>query len=61
MRALGESPLPQRDAAVFEELAPLRLRPGRKFDARAFSATEREAISAASPWPKRRYARGPIA
>ena len=46
LRALGESPLPQQDAALFEELAPLRLRPGRKFDARAFSAAERQAIAA---------------
>ena len=44
LRALGESPLLRQDAALFEELAPLRLRPGRKFDARAFSATERQAI-----------------
>ena len=44
MRALGESPLAERDKAVLEEFAPLRLRPGRKFDARAFSEAEREAI-----------------
>jgi hypothetical protein len=44
MRALGESPLGEHDKAVIEDLAPLRLRPGRKFDARAFSDTEREAI-----------------
>ena len=46
LRALGESPLPRQDTALFEELAPLRLRPGRKFDARAFSAAERQAIAA---------------
>jgi hypothetical protein len=46
LRALGEGPLPAGDAALFEELAPLRLRPGHKFDARAFSATERQAIIA---------------
>ena len=46
LRALGESPLPGQDAALFEELAPLRLRPGRKFDARAFSVGERQAIVA---------------
>jgi hypothetical protein len=46
LRVLGESPLPQRDTALFEEMAPLRLRPGRKFDARAFSAAERQAIIA---------------
>ena len=44
MRALGESPLGERDKAVMEEFAPLRLRPGRKFDVRAFSESEREAI-----------------
>ena len=44
MRALGESPLGERDKAVLEEFAPLRLRPGRKFDVRAFSESEREAI-----------------
>jgi hypothetical protein len=44
MRVLGESPLRERDKNVLEELAPLPLRPGRKFDARAFNATEREAI-----------------
>jgi hypothetical protein len=44
MRALGESPLGDRDKAVIEDFAPLRLRPGRKFDLRAFSESEREAI-----------------
>jgi hypothetical protein len=44
MRALGESPLGERDKAELEEFAPLHLRPGRKFDARAFSEAEREAI-----------------
>jgi hypothetical protein len=44
MRALGESPLGERDKAVIEDLAPLRLRPGFKFDVRAFSGAEREAI-----------------
>jgi hypothetical protein len=44
MRALGESPLGERDKAVLEDLAPLRLRPGRKFDLRAFSDAERGAI-----------------
>jgi len=46
MRALGESPLAERDLAVFEGFAPLRLRPGRKFDLRAFSEAERRAILA---------------
>ncbi len=45
-RALGESPLSERDRAMFETLAPLKLRPGRKFDLRAFSETEQRAIRA---------------
>ena len=45
MRALGESPLRDRDKAVLEEFAPLRLRPGRRFDARGLSAAERQAIA----------------
>jgi hypothetical protein len=45
-RALGESPLGERDRAMFETLAPLRLRPGRKFDLRAFNTTEQRAIGA---------------
>ncbi len=44
MRALGESPLAEHDKAAIEDFAPLRLRPGRKFDLRAFSETERTAI-----------------
>jgi len=44
MRALGESPLAEHDKTVLEDFAPLRLRPGRKYDLRAFSETEREAI-----------------
>jgi hypothetical protein len=44
MRAMGESPLTERGKAAIEEFAPLRLRPGRKFDARAFGEAEREAI-----------------
>ena len=44
MRVLGEGPLGERDKAVLDEFAPLRLRPGRKFDARGFSAAESEAI-----------------
>jgi hypothetical protein len=51
MRALGESPLAEHDKAVIEDFAPLRLRPGYKFDLRAFKETEREAI-------KRGIARG---
>lgn len=46
MRALGESPLSERDRAVFEGFAPLKLRPGRKFDLRAFSEPDRRAIQA---------------
>jgi hypothetical protein len=44
LRALGESPLPARDRALFDDFAPLRLRPGRRFDVRAFSVAERKAI-----------------
>src|SRR5262249_41873221 len=44
MRALGESPLGERERAMLEQLADLKLRPGRKFDARAFSEAERAAI-----------------
>jgi len=46
LRALGESPLGERDRAVMESFADLKLRPGRKFDARAFSEPERSAIQA---------------
>ena len=41
---LGECVLDSDDKRMLEELAPLRLRPGRRFDARAFSAAERDAI-----------------
>ncbi len=44
MRALGESPLGERDKTALEEFAPLRLRPGRKFDGRGFGEAERAAI-----------------
>lgn len=46
MRALAESPLPERDRPLLEALAPLKLKPGRKFDQRAFGAAERRAIQA---------------
>lgn len=46
LRALGESPLPERDRALFEALAPLKLKPGRKFDQRAFNDAERRSIRA---------------
>jgi hypothetical protein len=41
---LGECLLGADDKRMLEELAPLHLRPGRHFDARAFSAAERDAI-----------------
>ena len=44
MGALGESPLSDRDRAMLESVAPLRLRPGRRFDRRAFSDDERRAV-----------------
>jgi hypothetical protein len=44
MRTLGESPVPERDRSFLEQLVPLRLRPGRKFDTRAFTEAERAAI-----------------
>jgi hypothetical protein len=46
MRAMGESPLRERDRSLLQELAPLKLRPGHKFDARAFSEAQRQAIRA---------------
>ncbi|NDH64172.1 MAG: DUF1254 domain-containing protein, partial [Alphaproteobacteria bacterium] len=46
MQALGESPVPERDRALLEQLVPLRLRPGRKFDLRAFGESEQRAIRA---------------
>jgi len=46
VRALGESPLSERDRTVFEALAPLKLKPGRKFDLRAFGEAERRALQA---------------
>src|SRR5205085_8753647 len=44
MRALGEGPLGEADRLVLEGLAPLKLRPGRKFDVRGFREVEREAV-----------------
>jgi hypothetical protein len=44
-RALGESPLGERDKAVLQGFAALRLRPG-KFDLRAFGERDRAAILA---------------
>ena len=46
MRALAESPLPERDRPLFEMLAPLKLKPGRKFDRRAFDDVEHRALRA---------------
>jgi hypothetical protein len=45
-RALRESPLGDHERAVLETFAPLKLRPGRKFDLRAFSEIEQRAIRA---------------
>ncbi|MBS0546715.1 MAG: DUF1254 domain-containing protein [Proteobacteria bacterium] len=42
---LGDCTLSERDRQVLEELAPLRLRAGRRFDARAFGEAERAAIA----------------
>ena len=42
---LGECVLGANDRQMLEELAPLRLRPGRRFDARSFSPAERDAIA----------------
>jgi hypothetical protein len=46
MRALAESPLPERDKPLLEALAPLKLKPGRKFDRRAFGTVELRAVKA---------------
>ena len=43
---LGECVLSEQDRQFLDSLAPLSLRPGRKFDARAFSEAERAAIAA---------------
>jgi hypothetical protein len=42
---LGECALTERDRRTLEELEPLHLRPGRHFDARAFSEAERDEIA----------------
>jgi hypothetical protein len=42
---LGECALTERDRQKLDELAALRLRPGRHFDARAFSEAERDEIA----------------
>src|SRR5262249_32654070 len=46
VRALRESPLAERDKVILETLASLKLRPGRKFDLRAFNDAERRALRA---------------
>src|SRR5262249_29737635 len=46
VRALREGPLGEHERLVLETFAPLKLRPGRKFDLRAFSEIERRAIRA---------------
>jgi hypothetical protein len=43
---LAGATLSEADWRMFDAFAPLRLRPGRRFDARAFSEAEREAIAA---------------
>jgi hypothetical protein len=43
---LGGLALGEREQRMFDDFAALRLRPGRRFDARAFSETERAAIVA---------------
>ena len=43
---LAECALAESDRAMLDELAPLRLRAGRRFDARAFSGAERDAVAA---------------
>src|SRR5262249_5856360 len=46
VRALQESPLSDRDRAVLQTFAPLKLRPSRKFDLRGFSEAERRDLRA---------------
>jgi hypothetical protein len=46
VRALQESPLTERDRAVLQAFAPLKLRPGRRFDLRGFSEGERRDLRA---------------
>lgn len=43
---LAECALAESDRAMLDELAPLRLRAGRRFDGRAFSGAERDAVAA---------------
>lgn len=43
-RVLGEGPVPDRDAALVEEFAALKLRPRRRFDLLGFSPAERAAM-----------------
>jgi len=44
MQALGESGLGERDRMVVEGFAPLKLKPGRKFDRRGFDKAEQHEI-----------------
>ncbi|MFZ5778712.1 MAG: DUF1254 domain-containing protein [Pseudomonadota bacterium] len=44
LKALGGSRLRERDRAAFEGLAPLRLKPGRRFDRRGFSKADQRRI-----------------
>lgn len=46
MRALRESPIAERDRAALEAFAPLKLKPGRKFDQRAFNEAEQRSVRA---------------
>jgi hypothetical protein len=46
VRFLREGPLSQADRSVLAAFAPLRLRPGRKFDLRAFGDAERREVQA---------------
>lgn len=46
VRMLGESPIGERELATFEEFAALKLKPGHKFNARAFSGAELAAVRA---------------
>jgi hypothetical protein len=46
VRTLREGPLPERDRAALQAFAPLKLRPGRKYDLRGFSEGERHELRA---------------
>jgi hypothetical protein len=46
LNMMGECVLTESDKSMLEELAPLKLHPGRRFDQRAFSETERRVLAA---------------